>query len=836
MKQADTLKLRKTRKHIPIYYFMFVIENVKAIKQIMKIFLKIMFFLTATTIWSQTFTVSGNIVDESNRPVAYSNILLLHTQDSTIVSGTTSNDDGRFVFNNVAPNSYILKASFISYKHNYSNITVRSNIVIPTIVLEESVEALSEIELVYKKPTLKREVDRLVFNVEKTALSEGNLMEVLRNTPSVIVMDDAITVKGSEPTVYINDRKVHISSSEIAELLQGTSASNIKSVEVITNPPARYDAESGVVLNIIMSKNVISGYNGSVFSNVTQGVFPKTNYGTTNYFKGEKISFFVNYSYGRRKIDRVDRETIDFLNNEFWNTDLDRNTWTETHNANANFDWDIDQKNTLSLAVNTQFVPYFKRVTKSKTEISPSNPSDISRFFSNNISRDIKQNLGFDLDFVHRYDNNAKLSFNSHYTNYDYRRKQGVSTDYFLGNSAFDSNNTFKTRSDQDTEIFTSQADYSLPTSDTSTFEIGAKFSDVTTISEIKHYDILGGSIIKDPNKTDAFNYNEKVFAGYVSYDKNWEKWSLSAGIRAEQTNIEAKSESVIGNNNQDYLEWFPTVNLGVQASEKLNIYVNYKRSITRPNYNYLNPFRYYLNDNTYVTGNPKLKPYFTDQYKLSFSINNMFVIETYYKKYKNNIFELPIQDNVNNTLAYTSVNINHTEEIGLDFEAYFDVTQKWSTYFGTSFYKYQDNATLFNNTFSKGKWTNYSILQNDFSFLKDNSLTANFTLTYVHKNVQGLQDVDTTIFTSFSLTKSMFKGNGVLSLSTSDLLNRQNFFVNTELFDQGNPNYQKHTNYIDIDDRYIRLGFRYKFGNTKLATNERTSSVEERERLGNKH
>ena len=99
MKQADTLKLRKTRKHIPIYYFMFVIENVKAIKQIMKIFLKIMFFLTATTIWSQTFTVSGNIVDESNRPVAYSNILLLHTQDSTIVSGTTSNDDGRFVFN-----------------------------------------------------------------------------------------------------------------------------------------------------------------------------------------------------------------------------------------------------------------------------------------------------------------------------------------------------------------------------------------------------------------------------------------------------------------------------------------------------------------------------------------------------------------------------------------------------------------------------------------------------------------------------------------------------------------------------------------------------------------
>jgi len=213
-----------------------------------------------------------------------------------------------------------------------------------------------------------------------------------------------------------------------------------------------------------------------------------------------------------------------------------------------------------------------------------------------------------------------------------------------------------------------------------------------------------------------------------------------------------------------------------------------------------------------------------------------MFVIETYYKKYKNNIFEIPIQDNSNNTLAYTSVNINHTEEIGLDFEAYFDVTQRWSTYFGTSFYKYQDNATLFGSTFSKGKWTNYSILQNDFSFLKDNSLVANFTLTYIHKNVQGLQDVGTTIFTIFSIRKSMFKGNGILSLSVSDLLNEQNFFVTTELFNRSNPNYQKHTSYIDIDDRYIRLGFRYKFGNTKLSTNERTSSVEERERLTNEH
>ena len=796
----------------------------------MRIFYITLLFLSTTTIWSQSFTLSGNIVDESNRPVAYSNILLLQSQDSTIVSGTTSDDNGKFIFNNVAPNNYILKASFIGYIDNYSSIIISQDTQTPTIILEESIEALSEIELVYKKPTLKREVDRLVFNVENTALSEGNLMEVLRNTPSVIVMDDAITVKGSQPIVYINDKKVHISSSEIVELLQGTSASNIKSVEVITNPPARYDAESGVVLNIVMAKNVISGYNGSIFSNVTQGVFPRANYGITNYFKGEKVAFFANYSYNREKIDRVDRETINFLNTQYWNTDEDINKWTETHNININFDWDINKNSILSLSVNSLFLPYYKRVTNSKTEVLPINPDDVAHFFFDNVSRDKKQNTGFDLDFAHRYDDNSKLSFNTHYTNYDYRRKQSVSTDYFLGNSTFDSNNTFKTRADQGTEIFTSQADYYLPINDSSTFEIGAKFSDVTTNSVIKHYDIINNLPVKDPAKNDVFDYNEKVFAGYISFDKSWEKWSLSTGIRAEQTNIEARSQSVNENNNQNYLEWFPTLNLGYRTSEKLNIYANYKRSLQRPNYSNINPFRYYLNDNAYVTGNPELKPIFTNQYKLGLSINNIFVIETYYKKYKNNIFQIPIQNNNSNTIAYSSVNINYTEEIGFDIEAYVDVNDKWSMYVGSSFYNYKDNATLFNEVISKSTWSNYTIFSNDFSFLKDNSLVANLALTYMHKNVQGLQVVDSRLASDVSIRKTLFKGKGSLSLLISDLFNQQDFYWTTKFADQDN------TTKVNLDNRYIRLGFRYKFGNTKLSTNERTSSVQERERLEHEH
>ena len=815
--------------------YMFVIPTIMSISLILRKFLLGLCFIAVSLSWSQSYTITGKIIDQQSNPVAYTNILLLQSKDSLVVSGTTSDDNGRFSFLEINEGSYIIKATFISYEESFTNVVLDKNIDVGNIVLKESIETLSEVELVYEKPTLDRKVDRLVFNVEKTALSEGTIMDVLRNTPSVLVLNDAITVKGSAPTVYINDRRVHISTNEVVQLLEGTTASNIKSVEVITNPSARYDAESGVVINIVMSKALVSGYNGSIFSNVTQGVFPKSSWGTSNYFKGKNIGFFANYSYNDRKDNRNDRETIQFPS-ENWETALDRNTWSETHNFNMNFDWDIAKRSTLSISANTQFLPYFRRIIKGTTEVTPVIPTEIADFYSNSASRDKKQNMGFDFDFVQRFKNNGRLSINSHYTTYDYRRNQNVETDYFLGNNSFFQNNTFKARSNQDTEIVTSQLDLTQPAGENGALEIGVKYTNISSGSGISRYDLIGNDFVLDPINTDLFDYDEKVLAAYTSLDKNGENWSLSLGLRVEDTRIEGVSALTGQRSEQDYLEWFPTFNLGIDLSEKVRLYLNYKRSIDRPNYSYLNPFRNYYNDNVFVAGNPDLKPVFINQYRLETTINNIFTIGVYYQKRKNNIFELPFQDNVNNTLAFSSVNIDHTNDMGLDVEAAFNVTDRWFMYLANSLFNYQDKATLFSETINRDKWANYSIFQNNWSFLKDNSLTANFTLTYVGSTVQGLQNVGTTIFTEFSLRKTVFKGKGVLSLAISDLLNRQNWTTTTEILEPENPFYQNNSSYIDLDDRYIRLGFRYKFGNSALSTNERSTTADDRDRLSNEH
>lgn len=787
--------------------------------------------LSSSFIFAQSFSIEGKITDASSNPIAYANILLLKTADSTAITGTTSDDNGLFRFDTILQGQYILKTSYIGFEDVLINMDLIANINLNTIILKEQVESLNEVQLVYVKPTLQRQADRLVFNVERTSLIEGNMLDVIRNTPGVLVLDNSILIKNTAPTVYINDRKVNLNVSEVIELLEGTSAVNIKSIEVITNPSAQYDADSGKVLNIVMSKNLATGYSGSVFTNYTQGVFPKTAYGISNFFKGSKLNAFVNYSYNKRKIDRVNVEIVNYLNEQY-RSNIDRNIWSKTHNISFNFDYNFNENNRLSLSSNMLLLPYFKYVTKNKTNIVPRISDSIARFNSNNLSRDLKHNLGFNLDYEHKFKkDNARLALNTHITIYDYRRKQKVDSDYFLGNGSFLESNAFRTRSDQATDIFTSQIDYSLPIEDAATFRTGLKFSNVRTDSKIDQTDIMGDFEIMDPENSDAFDYVENVYAAYLNYEKSWDKVDLNIGLRAEQTNVEGNSMSLVESNLQDYLEWFPSISLSHDISEKTKIYTNYKRSIKRPNYNNLNPFRFFLNDNTIVTGNPALQPVLIDHVVLGTTLgNDRYTLEAYYMEREGNIFELPIQDNINNVITYTPVNFSKTIEFGFDFLTYFDVTERWAMSFLTSFYNTNDKGSLNNENVEIDQWANYSEMSNRISFLKDKSLIADFVLTYISKNVQGFQTVDSRLLSELSMSKSILKGKGILSLHISDLFNDHDFLVKTKYLDQDS------SIYTNLDNRYVRLGFRYKFGNTKLSSNARDLTQEERERLSERN
>jgi outer membrane receptor protein involved in Fe transport len=783
--------------------------------------------------FGQEFSVSGNVSDLQNNPISFVNVIVRTEQDSIIVKGTSTDDTGNFKFNVLEKGDFLLQFSYMGFKSVSKGIILDEDLVLETIVLEEDAEALDEISIVAKRPTIKKEADRLVFNIENTALIEGNMLQVLRSTPGILVLDSGISIKGSSPTVYINGRKVQLSSNELIQLLESSSANSIKSVEVITNPSAKYDADSGSVVNIVMSKNLITGYRGGVFTNYTQGVFPRYNAGTSHFFKNSKINLNLNYNYTKSKINRDGDDVVNYLDtnlntDEVWQSLTNRNTWSETHNINFNFDYFINEHNTLSLSSTALYVPYFKYRISNNTTITDDNSEFLSRFDANNLSRDTKHNIGLDLGYVHQFKEKGKLAFNSHFTTYDYSRLQNVKSNYFDVNNQFESASAFNTNANQNTKIFTSKLDYELPINDASHFAAGIKFSNIDTKSDVTQFDVdvnTGNQQI-DVLNTDAFDYTEKVFSAYSNYSSDTDIWSLNFGLRAEQTNIEGTSISTNQSNKQDYLEWFPNASIQHNISDAFNLYINYNRSIARPSYTNLNPFRFFLNDNYVITGNPNLTPTFLDHYVIGTTLFEKFTVEAYYQNYDGYINEIPRQNNTTNIIEFTSVNFDKTIEFGFDFATYFNITENWFVYAVTSFYNIEEDTNFGDGFVTKSQWSNYSLVQNNFSFLKDKSLSANLTLTWIGKNIQGLQTVEDRLASDLSISKSIFKKKGIISLSVSDLFNEQDFYAST--------NYQNQlsSNAINIDSRYIKLGFRYKFGNTKLQTNARTSNIDERNRL----
>ncbi|MEO6346605.1 MAG: outer membrane beta-barrel family protein [Aquaticitalea sp.] len=791
-------------------------------------------FLSTMLCIGQELTLSGFVDDVQDQPIKYATILVMKAQDSTIINGASSNDEGFFLVKDLAEDSYLVKVSFLGFTDFYTSIALTESVDLGTIMLEESSEMLNEINIIAKKPILTKEADRLVFNIENTALVEGNMFQVLKSTPGVLVLDNAILVKNSPPTVYINNKKVHLSNEELVQLLESSSANSIKSVEVITNPSAKYDAESGAVINIVMGKNMVTGYRGNVFSNYTQGVFPRYEVGSSHFFKNEKINFFANYTYSQDKINSDITDITDYFDNanidQTFISHVNRNTRSKTHNFNFNFDYSIDESNTLSLSSSMLLLPYFNYLIKNNTDVVDRNEALQYNIMTNNTSDDDKYNLGFDLDFAHQFNKSGeKLSANAHFTTYDYSRNQNVTSNYFDANDAFIQTTAYRTDNNQDTKIYTTQADYVLPIGEDSTFETGLKTSTIENNSDIAQFDIENGEETVDVNNTNDFDYKENINAAYANYSKDWEKLSLIAGIRAEYTDSKGVSAIIDNQNKQSYLDWFPTASLSYKFTDNFSLYTNYKRIIERPAYQDLNPFKFYLNDFTIVSGNPNLKPILTDKFVIGSTLFKIFTVETYYKVQHDNIFQLPLQDNENNTITYASLNFDQTTEYGFDFETYFDVVSNWSVYVLISFFNQKNEGVFENNSINKELWVNFTQLSNDFSFLKDKSLNANFKIVYYGKNLNGFEEVSAALSSDMSISKSVFKKKGTISLSATDLFNQQDFDVRTRYLNQSN------FSSFDFDSRYVKLGFRYKFGNTNLETNQHTKEQEETDRLEKK-
>lgn len=778
-------------------------------------------------------SLKGKLLNENKEPVAFANVILLNAEDSTSVyKGVVSEEDGNFLLENLDDQNYVLKVTFIGYEDYLKKIKLsHGRTDLKSITLKEASDALDEITVKARKPKITKEIDRLVFDVENSNLSSGNTWDVLRKAPGVIDNQGQLMVRNTSVQVYLNDHKIYLSASELKSLLESYSAENVESIEIITNPPAKYDAEGGAILNIHTSKAISAGYKGSLEGTYTQSIYPKFKIGTSHYFQGDRLNVFANYSYSPRKDYKNDDSYINFIRNgglySRWDTDFTRETTSQAHNANAIIDYELSDNSSLNFSVNANFSPDKEFDNDVVTEIRNSQKLLDSTLISNSRILTDQDNIAANLGYTTSFENGGEFSVKGHYTKFEQDRNQKVFSRYIDPSGDELNSNAFETVANQDIDIFTAQADYSTSIGG-SAFNTGAKFSGIESDSKI---DYLNAGELQDlyDNLSDNFLYHEKIYALYTSLSHEWEKWSAKVGLRGEYTDRQGESITLDKINNREYFELFPTAYLQYRVSDANSFTLDYSRRINRPRYESLNPFRYFLNETDYNAGNPNLEASISNNFNLNYTLKNSWFFDLYFYDYGNTPETLAFQDNQNLTIRRVSQNNLDGKGYGLNIMHNRSITRWWYLQAYASFF--HEGKTFLavesgNIEVTRDIEGVLAYTYNIFTLSNDGTFEGNILAQYLSRFLSGSYVMEPMTTVSIGLRKTLWNNRAELTLNFNDIFNTTNTRLTSEYLNQSNS-------YKAFEEmRNVQVGFKYNFGNFRLSDNERSIDEAERERL----
>ena len=800
----------------------------------MKNYAFLLFFFSVSTLFSQNSTITGLLKDESNSPLSFVNVLLFEKDAAEPFKGATTDENGRFRIENIKDGSYKIKFSFVGFLATEKDIELVSTKNIGELILKTAVESLNAAVISLKRPTIQRTSEKLVFNVENSSLSVGNTFDLLKKTPGVVIIGEKIDVRFKSPTIYFNGKRVYLSSSEAVSLLRSIDASFIKSVEVITNPSAQFDAEAGVALNIITSKAVSIGYKGSVNGTYEQGVFSKYNVGTSHFYKNKWLNFYGSYGFSPRKDYKEDKNRIQFFEpngdaNSTWNTHFEKVTRSNAHQANVILDVNITPSQTLGVSANISASPNKTYNNRGLTEMYSAQQQLDSTFTTGSALGYDTSNLSFGLEYKIELDEDgSNIAAASNYIDYNNEQTQSVMTNYFSPSNVLLRESSFNTDAIQSSKIYTGQVDLntSLFSGD---LKAGIKYSNIDTNSKLDFFDVENNETLLNSKLSDDFNYKENIYAQYVSYQIGSENWDLTAGLRGEYTVINATSICLGELDTQRYFKLFPTANIQYQLNENNGLGLSYKRAIKRPRYQSLNPFKYFITEYNYNAGNPNLVPSIENKITLSYDYKGKLFFDAYYQYFRNSLSILTFQDNQNNVLRNVDTNLISDFQYSFDLIFVDSIMPWWFLQLVTStFYLENEFYSIesIEETYSNDTFGFYASLYSNFDLNKEGSLTADLNVLYISNMITGGYDYKNQFSTSVSVRKSFWDKRASITVGVDDMFNTTTIPVTTNYYNQDNSYFAR------AETRLFRLGFRYNFGNARLRDNSRNSRSAESDRL----
>src|SRR4030095_12764810 len=780
-----------------------------------------LFFIFNALIFSQsTGSISGTVIDKiTGAPIESADVSLLSAKDSSVITGTQTGKDGSFSFKDLPFGQYSLRANLVGYSiSNVKGIVLsqeKPSADLDPIKLTSGTTTTEEILVESEKSPIQFEAGKKIFNVGQNPINQsGSLIDVLKNIPSVSVdADGNVSLRGNTAVkILVDGRPFGMEGQNRATLLEQIPANLVDNVEVITNPSSKYEAEgvSGII-NIILKKTKTFGYNGNLSLNAGTG---DRYSGSINLnLKNDKIQVFSNYNYNlfNFKItggsDRTN--SLSTTANQF-TEDNTGNGRVKTHFLKGGLDYYINQQNTLG------FTATYQNTKRKRGEFININEYDISHnptsYSTSNYDVDVSN---YTLDLASSYtmkfkDPRQSLTADLIYST-NKNEENGFTTNSFINPPL--SPELVKEFSKINDKDFSVQSDYSHPFGKESKLETGFKirYRDKENDYTNQKFDSATNQYINDPNLTNDFKYNDLVNAVYAQYSSKISIISWQVGTRVEQTNSKSTLTTTSQDTKNNYVDLFPSANLSAQLGKTSELQMSYSRRIRRPGLGELNPFVNSSDPHNYFSGNPNLKPEYTDAYELGFvqylpgqsSVNP----SVFYNYTKNSISRTRQYIDSTTTLT-TFVNYASTKTYGAELIFNLQPVPFWNINGSVSYFKTDIDATNISYDFVNegNSWSGRvsSSLYMPLQFSLQLNYFYSGKILAAQATVEPFQSFDA------ALRKDFFDGRFSATLKAADIFNTLKFRVNIN----NDPRFLE-TLERKRDTRALTLTFNYKFGET---------------------
>lgn len=779
----------------------------------------------ATLLPAQTYRLSGCVQDENRQPVEVANVLLKQAKDSTYITGMLTDTQGCFSFDQPL-GEYLLHITLIGSEDLYVPVVLQGNKNVGELILKSSSALLDEVTVTAARPVIKRLVDRVVFDAHNTIASAGgSALDLLREVPGLQVGQNSIGIIGKGGIkVYINDRETKLSGDELIDYLRSYDASQILKVEVITTPPSKYDAAGNAGIINIRLKSRPKDYVGGTAS-ASYSVGEKDNYGyggiNLNLSKG-RVSSFLNGGTTQGNYETREKNYRYFPQNT-WNSRADYTNYMNSFYLQGGVDVSLERDWTVGMqAIYNHSAPKPNNAL-SWTEVYDASTAVLDSLLYSNSDKDTgsdRLNLNFHTDKVWD-DKGKKMTWDVDYLRDNRDENMGFLSKTLLpdGTEIPGTNFDYNYLQHRKVDVVSSALDFILP------FEkykitAGAKVSFTNTRNGI-NYDTSDPTLVQD----DYFRYKEQIYALYADYSREFsERFSMQLGLRMEHTRTTGISEAKDTEDKHDYTRLFPTVYLLYSPTDGHALNFSFSNRISRPSQNMVNPFPFYQNKYTYACGREDLKPSYTYNAELGYTLKNNFNVSAYYSYSDDVFFQVVDLDAETNVTSFLWENFMQTHAFGLNNSYTFRT--KWLQTYAQHGVSYRRTTSSAATTSPEEKgWAYNASLRNTFFFNEKKTLLATLSGSYSSRQYQGIYLMSPTYSVSAGMLYRLL--NNKLSLS----LNVNNLFVSHSKLETMSNGLK-----IIADNQFAFTGFRigvsYTFGGDIRSKGQRNSNEDIQRRL----